>query len=197
MQHPNTGPLAQPRLRPHRAPSNPASGGAGDETPPYSILALGRRLGALRIETDKLEELSIELGEEGAHDPFDASRLARRHAKAAHDATEQHCGALEDLILSSRAEDAQGALVQVLIATCRLHIIAREGEPHTERDRVGGALQSAVRALAAALGIKLIEVGGPFYASTWCDRWPAVDAAGIEEDEPGLSLGSIDGSMAA
>ena len=34
MQHPNPGPLAQPRLRPNRAPSSPALGGAGGRRTP-------------------------------------------------------------------------------------------------------------------------------------------------------------------
>ena len=231
MQHPNHGQVATPRLRPSRALTNPASGGAGgppasangspipsasatgigfppvgrscastqSEHPPFSIAALGKRLGAFSHESHLLNVLALKLRREVPDGALDARRLAQRHAASAREAVEEHCAALEDLILRSRAETPADAVVQIMVVGAQLEGI-RNNVTERDRDRAQRAaeagLQSALRVLAPALSVALADVGGVYYESAWCDRWPAVSTAGVQSDtDPDHPEAAIDGSV--
>ena len=228
MQHPNNGQVATPRLRP--SPTNPASKGAGGapasangsqipptsatgidfplvgsrpeaEHQPFSIAALGKRLAALRHEANLLDVLTVKLGREVQDSPLDARRLAQRHAEAAHLAVEEHCEALEGLILRSRAETPADAVTQIMVVSAQLECI-RNGTADDERDqsqRIAYAgLQSALRALATSLSIPLADLGGVYHASTWCDRWPNVITTDVQSNaKVDHREAAIDGSVRA
>ncbi len=116
---------------------------------------------------------------------MDARRLAQRHASTARTVVEDQCESLEDLILSSRAYDAADALVQVMVASARLDLLATASTERSEIEekRLWRALQGATKALAGATGVKLADVGGRFYASTWCDPWPDIDLSDLPVDD--------------
>ena len=157
-----------------------------DLDPAFSILALGRRLGAMREREHLLEVLSRELGSEKPQAPLDMHRLAQRHADKAWKALGTHCDALEALILASRPDSLADALVLTLIASSRLTSVAESATEEArdlEQRRVELALSGALRVMAREAGIPLTDLGGRFYASTWCDPWPDVDTSGVLPDQ--------------
>ena len=164
-----------------------------------TIYALGLQLGMMRRESHLLDILTTRMGGEDSNSPMDAKRLAQRHASTAQDAVTEQCYALEDLILSSRAQDAADAVVQVLITAARLDRLT--GAPdrasaEAEERRLWRALQGATRALAQATGVQLDDLGGRFYASSWCDPWPEVDLSIVHTGEDSIDR-CIDGTGAA
>ena len=167
----------------------------------FSIAALGKRLAALRHEGRLLDILTSKLGREVPDSPLDARRLAQRHAASAQEAVEEHCEALEDLILRSRAETPADALTQIMVVSAQLEGI-RNGATDERRDHAQrwseAGLQSSLRALATSLSIPLADLGGVYHASTWCDRWPAISTADVRSDaDPDHLEAAIDGSVRA
>ena len=168
-----------------------------DLDPDFSILALGRRLSAMREREHLLEVLSRQLGDEKPQAPMDMRRLAQRHADKAWKAMGTHCDALETLILASRPDSLADALVLTLIASSRLTSVAESATEEArdlEQRRVELALSGALRVMAREVGIPLTSVGGRFYASTWCDFWPDVDTSGVVPDQRCQVDLCIDGS---
>ncbi len=162
----------------------------------FSILALGRRLGAMREREHLLDVLGHQVGTEPIHAPLDRRRLAQRHAKKAHAATAANCDALEELILTSRAETLGDALVQAMVASSWLGLLAKDEEGQT-RAKVDASLQGVVRVLARETGLSLAELGGRFYSSTWADPWPDVDVSAVTSDTRADVDCCIDGSTPA
>lgn len=165
--------------------------------PDFSILALGRRLGAMREREHLLEVLGNQRGHEQPHAPLDAHRLAQRHAKRAQEATAAHADALGDLILASQPDGLADALLLVMVAGSRLETLTNATDPkdaHREQARVEAALLGVVRVMAREAGVTLAELGGRFYASTWCDPWPDVDLSGVVADPACHVNACIDGS---
>lgn len=165
--------------------------------PDFSIVALGRRLAAMREQEHLLDVLSNHRGQEQPSAPLDAHRLAQRHAERAQEATAAHADALEDLILASRPDSLADALLLVMVAGSRLGVLTRAADPKDadrEQDRVEAALLGAVRVMAREAGVTLADVGGRFYAPTWCDPWPDVDLSGAMPDPACQVNLCIDGS---
>ena len=156
-----------------------------DLDPAFSIVALGRRLGALREREEQLDALAVRLGSEKHGAPMDAHRLAQRHARRDRDAMSARADALEDLILASRPDTLADAVLLVMVAGSRLNLVANlKGSEARgqEQDRVEGALSGALRVIAREAGVPLADVGGQFYASTWADPRPDVDLSSVAAD---------------
>ena len=153
--------------------------------PEFSILALGRQLGAMHEREHLLDVLATSRGTEHLGAPLDAHRLAQRHAEQARVAIEGQCEALEDLILASRPDTLADALLLVMVAHSRVNVVAHACDREAagrEQDRVEAALSGALRVIAREAGIPLADVGGEFYAPTWRDPWPDVDVSGVGPD---------------
>ena len=169
------------------------------EAPPFSILALGHHLGAMKHEAYLLELLTTRLGSEKTHSPLDATRLEQRQAENARKAVEDHIDALEALLLRSRATCPGDAVVQIMLAAAAIGSVeASKRDSEQEDDRLQtahAALQSAMRAVAPAAGVRLVDIGGRYYsASAWCDGWPSPDLSGLEPEIRPAADHCIDGS---
>lgn len=178
---------------PHTPPPHNAPG--------FSAALLGRQLGLAKDRQHRLDILTMQLGAEQHRDPLDRRRLERRHAKAAQVATDRHCDALEDAILSCRPETVADAAVQVLVVAARIDGFSTTNlgkEAVAELETLSAVLTGILRVVAGAGGVTLAEVGGRHYtSSTWNDPWPALDLSAVAPDcrEDGCDV-CIDGSAA-
>ena len=165
--------------------------------PDFSILALGRQLGAIRKQEHLLDVLIIQQGTEQPHAPLDAHRLAQRHAMRAFKAIQAHSDALENLILASRPDSLADALLVAMVVSSRLaRLIDTIGSEDTDREQppLDDALRNVVRVMAREASIPLASVGGAFYASGWCDPWPDVDLSRVMSDSASDLGPCVDGS---
>jgi len=149
---------------------------------PGFIESLARRMRDMQDRAHLLEMLAIQLGPEPTHAPLDARRLAQRHVRKARDATDAHCGALEALILASRAETLGDALAQVMVVSGQLDFLSGEDAAEArarEAARCDAALQGVMRVLGRLHPGGLAALGGQSYSSAWLDPWPDVDVSSV------------------